>query len=390
VQGDLQTTGVATNIAVNGQGYFVVGERTGTSGDIPIFSSADYYSRRGDFSLDKNGYLVNGAGYYLKGSAIDPATGATVTTSSSLIKVPTGQLSARQTGNIDYSGNLPSTPQTPYSQTQQTAGSELIVPGTYATNPVTTGAVSAADSNLFVSQSLSAGSLTIYNDIGAPVNVQLRWAKISDPAYLPGANGSAEATWGLYYQSSTTATGAATAWSRVGGDVTFSSGGRLTSSTTVNSAITVDGVTVPSVDLNLASLTQFADQNGQVTNSAIRQNGYASGELQGVSVSSDGRLIGTYSNGQLAPLAQISVAQFQADDALKRRDGGVFEQTLESGQPVVGLNGATLIGGSLENSNTDIADEFSKMIITQQAYSANTRVITTAQQMLQDAINIIR
>ena len=70
--------------------------------------------------------------------------------------------------------------------------------------------------------------------------------------------------------------------------------------------------------------------------------------------------------------------------------GGVFEETLESGQPILSYNGSTLISGSLEGSNTDIASEFSKMIVTQQAYSANTRVITTSQQMLQDAINIIR
>ena len=71
-------------------------------------------------------------------------------------------------------------------------------------------------------------------------------------------------------------------------------------------------------------------------------------------------------------------------------DGGVFEQTLESGQPLIVDGGRGILGASLENSNADIADEFSKMIITQQAYSANTRVVTTAQSMLQDVINIIR
>ncbi len=75
---------------------------------------------------------------------------------------------------------------------------------------------------------------------------------------------------------------------------------------------------------------------------------------------------------------------------LKRNDGGLFEQTLESGQPLINANGQGIIGSSLENSNADIADEFSKMIVTQQAYSANTRVVTTAQQMLSDVINIIR
>ncbi|MBN9061650.1 MAG: hypothetical protein BGP06_02235 [Rhizobiales bacterium 65-9] len=392
LQGDLQPTGVTTNIAINGQGYFVVGERTGTNGDTPVFSKQTLYTRRGDFALDKNGYLVNGAGYYLKGATIDPETGTTVTASTDLIRIPSGQLSAQQTTTVYYSGNLPNMPQTNYQRATGTPTSELIQPASYSVNPVTTGTVAASDVPNFLNQSSAAGSMTIYNDIGAPVNVQMRWVKVSDPAYTTSAPafGSAEATWQLFYQSDASATGAATAWTRLGGNVTFASSGQMTSPSSTTSNITVGGVTVSGVNVTFPSLTQFSDVNGQITNSSIRQNGYSAGELQGVSVSSDGRVSGTYSNGQVAALAQVAVVQFQADDALKRREGGVFEQTLESGQPVLGLQGSSLVGGSIEASNTDIADEFSKMIITQQAYSANTRVITTAQQMLQDTINIIR
>ena len=90
------------------------------------------------------------------------------------------------------------------------------------------------------------------------------------------------------------------------------------------------------------------------------------------------------------PVAEITIAQFNADNALKRLDSGVYEQTLESGLPIIGLNGASLIGGHVEGSNTDIAEEFSKMIVTQQAYSANTRVVSTSQQMMSEIINMIR
>jgi len=100
--------------------------------------------------------------------------------------------------------------------------------------------------------------------------------------------------------------------------------------------------------------------------------------------------MGIYSNGQTVALAQIPIAQFPADSLLKRKDGGVFEETLESGQPIFTDGGRNVIGGTLEGSNADVADEFSKMIVTQQAYSANTRIITTAQQMLQDVMNIVR
>jgi flagellar hook protein FlgE len=75
---------------------------------------------------------------------------------------------------------------------------------------------------------------------------------------------------------------------------------------------------------------------------------------------------------------------------LKRRDGGTFEETLESGPPLLATTSTSILAGTVEGSNTDIADEFSKMIVTQQAYSANTRVVSTSQQMLQDVLNIIR
>jgi flagellar hook protein FlgE len=112
--------------------------------------------------------------------------------------------------------------------------------------------------------------------------------------------------------------------------------------------------------------------------------------LTNIAISTDGSIVGNYSNGQVAKVGQIGIAQFNASDALKRENGGAYSATMESGAPNYGLNGATLTGGSVEASNTDISDEFSKMIVTQQAYSANTKVITTAQQMLQDVINIIR
>ena len=188
--------------------------------------------------------------------------------------------------------------------------------------------------------------------------------------------------------------GAAPKWTRLTNAVTFNASGQLTAPATgiINSTYTVNGVTTPAIDLNfgLTGLTQFADPNGQITPNRISQDGYPTGSIQSIQVGEGGRIMGSYSNGQTVPLAQIPLAQFPADNLLKRRDGGVFEETLESGQELIVDGGRNILGGTLENSNSDIADEFSKMIITQQAYSANTRVVTTAQSMLQDVINIIR
>ena len=137
-------------------------------------------------------------------------------------------------------------------------------------------------------------------------------------------------------------------------------------------------------------MTENGDVSGQIDARSIRQDGYTAGTLDRTSVSADGQVIGTFSNGQVVALAQLSVARFNAYNALKRLDGGAFEETIESGPPIIGLGTSQLIGGNIEQSNTDIADEFSKMIVTQQAYSANTKVITTSNTMVQDLLNVLR
>jgi flagellar hook protein FlgE len=100
-------------------------------------------------------------------------------------------------------------------------------------------------------------------------------------------------------------------------------------------------------------------------------------------------VVGAYSNGRTIDIAEITLANFNGANYLKRIDGGAFEVTDESGPAIYGGDGK-LIGSSLEGSNTDIADEFTKLIVTQQAYSANTRVISTSNQMVQDLLNMLR
>lgn len=386
IQGDFQATGVPTHIALNGQGYFTVGQSTGQQNGQPIFTNQDLYTRRGDFELDRNGYLVNGAGYFLKGNTIDPVTGSIIGSAGGPVQITDQPIPASGTTNVDYRANLPAYPRTANSDSA-TPQSELMLPANYTTDPVASGTVTGADNQQFLNDSIAAGSVTLYNSVGAPINMQMRWAK-SDSALYGGTD-----TWQLYYQSDSTATGAAVAWTRVGTQ-TFDNLGQSTGPASVALPnITVDGFTVAGpVNFNTpqAGLTQFSDVNGAVQSAFIRQDGYPAGTLDRIIVGPDGRISGSYTNGQIVALAQIGIANFSADNSLKRLDGGVFEQTLESGSPIVGANGSSVVGGTLENSNTDIAEEFTKMIVTQQAYTANSRVVTTAQQMLQDVINIIR
>jgi flagellar hook protein FlgE len=112
--------------------------------------------------------------------------------------------------------------------------------------------------------------------------------------------------------------------------------------------------------------------------------------LTGVSVTTTGAVTGEYSDGQSAVLGQVAIAQFNGNNKLEGLDGGAYAATDESGAAFYGTTSTTIVGGSVEGSNADIADQFTKMIATQQAYQSNSKVLTSANEMLEDAINILR
>jgi flagellar hook protein FlgE len=251
------------------------------------------------------------------------------------------------------------------------------------------GTVVANDLSTFLNETVAGGAVTAYDVSGAPVNVQLRWGKI-DSASLGAGHTD---TWNLFYQTSTTASGTQAAWQNAGVNYTFGANGQLNPA--INSIslpnVSVDGVSLGNLQITHSSggLTEFADTNGTVQVNLLQQNGYAAGSLDTVAVSDKGRVTGTYSNGQTIDLAQISLANFSGANNLQRLDGGAYAATAESGTATYNAPGQ-IQGSSLEGSNTDIADEFTKLIVTQQAYSANTRVITTTNQMVQDLLNMLR
>jgi flagellar hook protein FlgE len=108
-----------------------------------------------------------------------------------------------------------------------------------------------------------------------------------------------------------------------------------------------------------------------------------------VAINNSGLVVGTFSNGQNIDLAEITLSHFNGTNYLQALDGQAYAATAESGPAIQGASG-TIAGSSLEGSNTDIADEFTKLIVTQQAYSANTKVITTANDMVQSLLNVLR
>jgi flagellar hook protein FlgE len=378
VQGTIQSESVPTDMAINGNGWFVVAQPAGSSGTQQQFSSVNYYTRRGDFQLNQNGYLVNGAGYYLMGIPIDPASGAPESSSPQVLQFNNDFLPAQATTEIGYQANLPSAP---------TSG--VLNTADFTANPTAsgTGTVIGSDTSTFNAQSLDGGSITAYDSEGNPVNVQFRWAET--------ASSSSSSSWQLFYQTDTTASGSTVAWKNTGQTFTFNSSGQLTSPSATTLSIpglTVNGDTVGDVTLNLGSstgLTQFASSTGLVQVGGLTQNGFTAGEMQSLSVDSQGQVVGSFSNGQTNPLADITLATFNGQDSLEPLNGEAYAATPESGNPIYSVSGS-VVGSSLEASNVDIATQFSQLIVAQQAYSANARVMSTADQMIQSLLQVIQ
>jgi flagellar hook protein FlgE len=390
VQGAIQAATSGTDMAINGDGYFMVQSATSFTGNIPTFSGAESYTRRGDFQLNANGYLVNGAGNYLEGIPIDLTTGAPAGNAASPLQFQNNFLPARATTTINYGINLPTTPATA-AYVSSIPNSELLNPANFTTghDPTVagTGQVIGTDASTFVNESVNGGSVTVYDANGAPANLELRWAKTHSVA-----SGGTD-TWELFYQTDASATGTQVAWQNAGTDFTFNAAGQLTPATgnIALSGVTINGVALGNLSLvaPTGSVTQFSSTNGQTTVNTMQQNGYAAGQLQGISVGNNGMISGAFSNGQNVNLAEIPLVHFNSADNLKSLSGGAYQATADSGQAIAGASGQ-IVGQSLEGSNTDIATEFTKLIVTQQSYSANTKVMTTVNQMSQDLLNIIR
>ena len=311
------------------------------------------------------------------GVPLNPATGAATSSSPQVLQFNNSFLPAQATTQISYQANLPSTP-----------SSQPFTLSDYTVNPLASGSgtVVGNDASTFAGQSLDGGSITTYDSEGNAVNVQLRWA---ETATSSGGN-----TWQLFYQSNTSATGTQVAWQNTGTSFTFNSSGQLTSPTGTTLALpnlTVNGDVVGNVTLNYGSggLTQFAASSGNVQVSTITQNGFTAGQMQSLSVDSQGQVVGAFSNGQTVALANVTLATFSGQDSLQPLNGEAYAATPDSGTPIYSATGK-VVGSSLEASNVDIATQFSQLIVAQQAYSANAKVMTTANQMIQSLLTVIQ
>ncbi|MCW5719729.1 MAG: flagellar hook-basal body complex protein [Devosia sp.] len=274
------------------------------------------------------------------------------------------------------------------SLTSDFGGVTISLPSTPINGPVQQ--IVGTDAQRFISQSVGGGTLTAYSETGEAIPVQLRWAKLQ---------GAPNEQWSLFYETNSTANGAQAAWQKVG-DYTFRNG-QMTAMKDAGGAVSSNGeilVNALSVDgVNFGNLrfihgtdgiTQYADASGRPVTSVAQQDGYAKGEFVGVSVDDSGTIHATYSNGKTQELGAVRLALFRSPDSLQRVDGQAFEATLASGEPR--KSSTSIMAGWLESSNVEISDEFAKLIVTQQAYSANTKIVTASDEMERELLNLIR
>jgi len=330
-QGSFQSTSNTTDMGISGSGFFM----------LQTPSGARVYSRAGNFSLNNSGELIDPSGNHVLGWNAD-ATGA-ITTSGALTPIRINMGASSQpiaTSTITMTTNLNA---------------------------------SAAVGDTFTAP------ITIYDSLGATHNLTATYSKTGIGAWSMALSVD---------DAAATVTPATTA-------ITFDSAGNMTSPT---GAITIgvtgwsDGAAASSISWNpVNDVSSFASDSAITTTT---QNGMGGGNITSVTVDQDGKIIGAFTNGQTMALAQVSLASFGNQQGLSKLGNNTWAETLASGTPAIGVANQAgrgqILGSQLELSNVDVASEFTQLIVNQRGYQANSRVVTTTDDLLQETLNLKR
>lgn len=350
-QGLLQSSTSQTDVAIIGQGFFIVNES-----NAPGLGDEYLYTRAGSFKPDENGFLKNTAGFYLMGWPTD-STGTVTAPNQSVLS------STQPVSVTGIAGSALAT---------STASLGLNLPATDAV---------AATHN---------ATLQVFDSLGVEHSLTVTFTKTGANAWSLTAANPVQVGGGA--SGTTTLVGSPVA-------VTFNSDGTLAgpAAATINITGWTTGAANSSIAVTLGTvgqsdgLTQFASE---FQTYFIKQNGIRFGIFNGVSIDEEGLVTALFDNGQTTPIYKLPVATFNNPNGLQGVTGNVFRETDQSGTVLLNSAGTgaagTISPSSLEASNVDIAAEFTNMIITQQAYSASAQIITTANQMLDEVIRIVR
>jgi len=335
-QGNVTSTGIETNVAINGNGFFVV-EKNGVQS----------YTRAGNFEVGTDNLLetVDGQkvlGYQAVNGVVNAGTGL------GTLALGAGTISpASATANVSMTSNLDAT---------------AAVGTTYSTQA------------------------TIYDSLGASHQITFTYTK------------TATNTWGYSITiPAADVKGVTDPTVLTTGSLTFNGNGALVSPAANPAPIPITGFADGANNLSFTWKMYDANKNGLLTQDAaasstasIQQDGAASGTLVNFSIGADGTISGSFSNGKTAAVGQIALASFADVQGLSRDGSNDYSPTLASGQPAIGEPTSGVLGnisgGALEQSNVDIATEFANLIVAQRSYEANARVVTTFDQVAQATI----
>lgn len=333
-QGNISVTSNPLDIAINGAGFY----RLDTSGSIS-------YSRNGQFSLDKNGYIVNASGQNLTGYPANSSGSVTTATPvklqvSAADLVPSASTAATAGVNLDSR-----------SAALASAGFNATDPSTYQ----------------------GATSMSVYDSLGNAHILSLYFVK------------TAVNTWDAFAANDGTQIGAGSI-----GTLSFNTNGTLVSGSPVALTLPVaSGAANISLSLDLAGTTQFGSAFGVNT---LNQDGYTAGKITGYAVGADGVVQGRYSNGQTRAQGQVALSAFTNPQGLRSLGGNQWGESSDSGPALTGApnsgNLGVLQSGALEDSNIDLTAELVDMITAQRVYQANAQTIKTQDSVLQTLVNL--
>jgi len=351
-QGSLTATSVPSDMAIQGNGFFMVSN-----------GSAISYTRDGNFELDASGDLVNAdSGQELIGWSANSSGTVDTTqplTSASTINIPMGTLSkAQATSTVTVGGNLDSA----------AASTE--------TDDVTT---------------------TVYDSLGNPHQITIQFSNpTSPPPSTPTPPTGATSSWNWTAYSGTSATGTPIGSSSTSGNapIYFNASGQQLSGLatgTLNQIVVPASGNAPAttIGVDMSSMQQLA---GTSQVSVTDQNGFPPGSLDGYQIGTNGVITGEFSNGLTETLGQVALATFTNPGGLQNVGGNTYTTSANSGSPLVGEANSGTFGsinsGYLEQSNVDLSTNLTNLIVTQRGFEANTKIVSTVDQMLQDVLQM--
>lgn len=385
-QGLIQTSNSATDLAISGDGFFVTTDRSD-----PADNDARKFTRSGSFNVDADGFMVNDSGLYLQGWPYDATDDSFPVNPSNLtalesVNVKNLGAAVAPTTSIAITANL----------NKNTVGQAYTNDGMviYADDPNAAGAlaphfeieVNAIDSH--------GGTRKLIMALSKNDTTANQWDVEIYPSPLTDIEGAP-------IQPLTTTPA----------QITFNADGTIDLATSnlfggpldTNNTLTIDdsvsgtgwatdlGLAASTIEFDFSKITQYASAS---TVQSITTDGAGVGNVIGINVDDDGVVTATYDNNQIRTLAKLGLATFPNPDSLKKVSGNAFIGTIQAGEMVIkepGLGGAGVISPStLEASTVDLSSEFTGLIQTQKAYSASSKIITTADQMLEELINIKR